>query len=108
MNKPTNLDECFIALKEMLPPEDIQVFSEMKINEIARLHHGLGRWIRNNWDLWQGGALAEYFKSLGLSHPDDMSGLILESFWHHLRNEPLDIAAQIKAYQEYWHKQGQQ
>jgi hypothetical protein len=107
MQKPSTLEECFSSLKEMLSEEDLRALPQMTKNELSRLHHGLGRWIRNNWDLWQGGPLAEYFKTLGLHHPDDMSGLIIESFWHHLRNEPLDIVAQIKGYQDYWHKMGE-
>lgn len=104
MNKPSNLEECFEALKADLPKEDLELLPKMSEGELARLHHNLGRWIRNNWDLWQGGPLQNYFMELGLHHADDMSGVIIKSFWHHLRGEPLELDKQIKLYQDFWSK----
>jgi hypothetical protein len=102
MKKPTNLEECFQVLKEDLCTEDLNLLTEMREDQLARLHHTLGRWIRNNWDLWQGGPLSEYFNKLGLHHADDMSGVIIDSFWRHLHGKPLNIPQQVKVYQEYW------
>lgn len=104
MKIPTNLEECFEELKSMLPIEDQIAIIKME-NGPIRLHHGLGQWIRNNWKLWEkDSVLTKYFQTLGLHHADDMSGLILDSFWHHLRNEPLDIEGQVKHYQDFWEK----
>lgn len=104
MKTPTNLEECFEALKEMLSAQDQIAIIQME-NGPVRLHHGLGTWMRNNWDLWKPeSVLVKYFATLGLWHADDMSGVILDSFWRHLRNEPLDIEGQVKRYQEFWEK----
>jgi hypothetical protein len=66
-------------------------------------HHTLGRWIRNNWGLWSGESkLAEWFKSLGIEHADDMSGIVLDSFWRHLHDKPLDVEGQVAHYQAHW------
>lgn len=105
MKPPSNLEECFKALKMELSPSDINKIMFMKMEELCRLHHNLGRWIRNNWGLWaDDGPLKDYFNGIGLHHADDMSGLIIESFWHHLRNEPLEIEKQVKEYQDFWAK----
>lgn len=102
---PTNLDECFEELKSILSTEVQIAIIKMPDGPIG-LHHGVGTWLRNNWKLWQpDSVLSKYFQTLGLHHADDMSGLILDSFWHHLRSEPLDIEGQVKKYKEYWNKQ---
>jgi len=65
-------------------------------------HLGLGMWLRNNWCLWHGSELQTYFIELGLVHPDDMSGIILDSFWRSLNNKPLDLEGQIAHYTTHW------
>jgi len=105
-NKPSNLEEAFLVLKKELDPADQIEIMNMPKEKLCRFHHGLGRWIRNNWELWKGGPMTKYFNELGIHHADDMSGIIIESFWHHLKNEPLDLDNQIKYYQEFWASQG--
>lgn len=101
---PNNLYECFAALHSDLSKQDIVAITKMTETELCRLHHGLGRWIRNNWGLWTEGPLKDYFNQLGLHHPDDMSGVIILSYWRHLRGEPLQLEEQIKEYQDFWKK----
>jgi len=71
-------------------------------DDMGKYHMSLGLWMRNNWGLWKEGPLYDDLSARGLFHPDDMSGLILTSFWRQLHNQPLEIEAQIAAYQEYW------
>ncbi|HKQ46666.1 MAG TPA: DUF6794 domain-containing protein [Phycisphaerae bacterium] len=102
---PADLEECFTELKRMLTPE---LVAEMKADPDEKLivhHFGLGLWIRNNWGLWGNSRLAKYFESHGVHHPDDMSGIILTSFWRRLNNQPLRFEEQIEFYQTYWKKQ---
>ena len=40
--------------------------------------------------------------NLGLSHADDMSGVILQSFHRYLNEKPLNVEGQIKDYQDFW------
>ena len=106
MSTPTNLEECFQQLEKILSEEDRQMFiEEDKTGEdmTIRFHSGLGRWIRNNWGLWaQSGPLYEQMKTLGLEHPDDMSGVILTSYWRSLHGRPLGIKQQVEKHQAYW------
>ena len=72
---------------------------------VARLHFGTGLYIRNGWGLWKGrNELVEFFNAYGISHPDDMSSIILTSFHRYLNGKEIDLAEQIKVYQEYWDK----
>lgn len=101
---PTNLEECFKELHKKAMDKDLEDIKSRPEEDMIEFHHTLGRWIRNEWGLWSGGSLQDYFKNLGLHHADDMSGLILTSFYRHLKNIPLDIQKQVNYYKEYWDK----
>lgn len=104
---PKDLDDCFVQLKKLLKPEDIATMRSGTEDDMIQYHHGLGMWMRNNWGLWGGSRLAKWFNSKGIMHPDDMSGIILDSFWRHLNNKPIKLKEQVKYYQDYWEKKGQ-
>jgi TPR repeat protein len=99
---PTNLEESFVALENLLKPEDLAAIKSGTEDDLIQYHFGLGMWMRNSWDLWAGGPLAKYFENLGLHHPDDMSGLILTAFWRHLNGRPLELDAEVAHYQAFW------
>ena len=48
--------------------------------DMIRYHHGLGMYLRNNWGLWKGSRLQNYFSERGVYHPDSMSGIILDYY----------------------------
>lgn len=111
MEIPKNLDEAIKGLGLLIQdccacPDDIDYLQEISINEdsfTANLHMTLGRYMRNNWGLWKKeGELYDMFVQLGLEHPDDMSGLILTSYYRQKNNLPLKISEEIKYYQDYW------
>lgn len=105
MTIPYNLNECFEELKVILCEKDLNDFTSDTEEKVVTWHNNLGRWIRNNWGLWEGGPLKDYFQSLELHHPDDMSGVILTSFHRHLNNKPIELEEQIKEYLEFWANQ---
>jgi Ca2+-binding EF-hand superfamily protein len=104
MDKPKTLEECMEALNKMLSPEEQVEFLKMTKDDVGRLHHGFGRWIRNNWGLWEGGELLEHMKSLGFIHPDDMSHSILVEYWNRQHQQPSQLQEDIQYYKEYWEK----
>lgn len=82
----------------------------MKLTEdefSGRLHMGFGMWIRNNWQLWGGSRLSAYFNKKGIEHPDDMSGIILDSYYRYLNKQDIKLDEQIQFYTEYWEKSKQ-
>ena len=104
--KPKNLDESIQQLDLLFPDSTKYQISQMAEKEfIGNSHMSTGMWIRNNWGLWKGGELSNFFNGLGIYHPDDMSGIILTSFYRHIRNLDYDLDNQIKNYQDYWKKE---
>jgi hypothetical protein len=99
---PANLEECFAELNKMIHPSLIAEMRQGTERDMILHHLGLGMWIRNNWRLWAGSRLATYFNNLGIHHPEDMSGIILDTYWCHLNDRPLRIEERIQRYQAYW------
>jgi len=103
---PKNLEEAIVQL-------DI-IFSDSTKNEIINMpeedfkygtHMSTGRWIRNAWVFRGERELGKYFNNLEIYHPDDMSGIILTSYYRHLHNQDLRVEEQVEHYKEFWRKQ---
>ena len=78
---PANLGECFVELDKQLPEIDKKEMAALAHRDnMIVYHHGLGTWLRNNWGLWGGSRLRKYFTDRGITHPDDMSGVILDYY----------------------------
>jgi hypothetical protein len=99
---PADLEDSFLELQKMLHPDLIREMKEKPEKEMAMFHRGLGMWMRNNWGLWAGSRLAKYFNGMGIFHPDDMSGIILDSFWRRLHSQPIELEKQVAYYQRFW------
>ena len=100
---PKDLSECFVQLNKLL--SDSLKVKAKALNEkefTARMHLSLGTWMRNNWGLWQGSRLSRYFNKKGIYHPEDMSGVILTSYYRHLNGRDIDFNEQVIYYQNYW------
>jgi hypothetical protein len=102
---PADLESCFKELTAMLAPELIEKMRSGTEDDMIEYHFGLGMWMRNNWGLWGESPLAKWFNNKGIKHADDMSGIILDSFWRHLNKKPLNLDGQIRHYKEFWKKQ---
>jgi len=99
---PTSLEEAFAMLEAKLSKPDLDRMRAGTEEEMVRYHHGLGTWMRNTWGLWGGSPFAKRLRSMGLRHPDDMSGAILDAFWSHLKGLPVDLAPKAEASGWYW------
>lgn len=100
---PKNLEDCFNQIDTFWNDSTkIQVKNLQEKEFVGRAHFGFGTWIRNNWCLWGGSRLSKYFNNLGIYHPDDMSGIILKSYYRYLNNKEIKLEEQVKYYQEYW------
>ena len=85
MNMPNNLLQAIEYLDKELTKQDKEYLLE---HGALSVHHSLGRWIRNNWGLWdeEDNKLKVNLKKLGYEHPDDMSNYIIEQYIEHLKN----------------------
>ena len=75
---PANLLECLVELDKQLSEIDKQEMQALpKREDMIRYHHSLGMWMRNTWGLWGGSRLQKYFTDRKISHPDEMSSVVL-------------------------------
>mgnify|MGYP001055942509 CR=1 FL=1 len=100
---PKDLEDCFREIDKFWDDSTkAQVIAWSEDEFTANAHFGFGLWMRNNWKLWGGSRLAEYFIDLEIHHPDDMSGIILVSYHRYLNKVPINLEKQIEYYKAYW------
>lgn len=100
---PDTLDEALTMLEQKLDAASLaEIRSSKDEQSMIRLHHGLGRGLRNEWGLWSGSPLAKFFEARGVLHPDDMSGIVLTSLWRKVHGAPIGLEEQTGAARRYW------
>lgn len=101
---PKTLDEAVnLILTAITDTEEIE-----GLKDPIMLHHGFGRWLRNNWSLWEKETvLVQWFvANLGIIHADDISGTILEACAAKLKGEEFDALKHVESYKEHWKRYG--
>ncbi len=101
---PKDLTQCFKFLDKMLSKEDYLTAKKNPEFGIA-IHHTFGRTLRNDWGLWSGSKLKDYFNGLGIYHADDMTGIIFTSYHRYLNGEHINLHEQVYYYIDYWEKE---
>ena len=104
---PKDLPDAFAELDRMLTKEFRGYFANSPMADTIKYHLGLGMWLRNNWGLWSNERLSKYFAEIGIYHPDDMSCIILDSYWRYLNGADPCLQEQVQDYQEYWRRQNE-
>lgn len=99
---PVDLDDALRILYDQLESELDKIYELSEKEFLGQAHHGLGRFLRNEWGLWTGSDIQRWFKERGIHHADDMSGIILTSFHRKLHGKDIDLDKQIKHYIKYW------
>jgi hypothetical protein len=67
---------------------------------VARVHGGLGRWLRNTLHLFSENPLTASLRTAGVTSADQMSGVILRAYARSLNGRPInlpDAVARTKA-----------
>lgn len=87
---PANIEEALKEIKELTPQESLASFASAdETMVVKKLHFGIGRWIRYNWNFYEGSRLSHFIKEeTGISHPDDMSTYLLTLLHRELNNTP--------------------
>lgn len=97
---PSNLAEALDFLLENSSKKDQQTLC---FSPSSAFHFTSGMGMRNNWGLWdKKSELNKWFSTQGIYHADDMSAIIIESFRRLLLEEEIDLAGQVKYYQDFW------
>ena len=100
---PRNLEEAHQQLEVLLTKDELARIDAMKSEkEMIAFHLGIGMTIRNSWGLWGGSPLANNLWKLGFSHPDDMSAVILRTFWCKRHDRDFRLEERADYYQAYW------
>jgi hypothetical protein len=100
---PSDLEDAFVELRRLMPSAMIDEMNGLSEGEVgAHYHRSFGMWIRNNWGLWAGSRLAQWFNRIGIYHPDDMSAIVIDSFWRHLHGRPIGLEEQVTFFRDYW------
>ena len=102
---PIDLDDCLKQLDSMFADSSkIKIKALTEDEFFGKYHFGFGMWMRNNWGLWEGSGLSKYFNSIGIHHPDDMTGIIFDSYHTELTGQERKLNEQIMYYQQCWEK----
>lgn len=101
---PKNLNESILYLEHDWRADELNLFKNMPEDKaVADAHTQTGLWIRNTWIRGNRNvALVDYFSSIGIKNPDDISSIILTSLHRKLNNKKIDIAKQVGSYKAYW------
>ena len=100
---PKTLDEAHAQLEKNLPKEELAKIDKMKSeDDMSEYHFGFGTGIRNSWGLWGDSPLSKHLRSLGFIHADDMSSVILDTFWCKRHNKDFRIKERAEYYKTYW------
>ncbi|GLQ19391.1 DUF6794 domain-containing protein [Algimonas porphyrae] len=95
--------EALECLRSHLSEDDHETVVNSSFDKLAMYHFGWGTGIRNSWGLWAGNTpISQYFRDLGVSHPDDMSGIIIDSYWLYFNDCDIQLDKQVAYYQAYW------
>lgn len=122
-NIPSNLEDAISILERNTKQEDLETAKSMTEKDFSsQAHFSFGMGLRNNWNLWWSARLAtenrdkgypqtkpaivDFFNNLGIYHADDMSGIIVTSFYRKVVGLDIDLDAQVQRYIDYWAAQG--
>jgi len=96
---PKDLEDCFAQLDKILTDKDRQeIASKSEEDLLLEYHFGWGTGLRNDWGLWAHSRLAKYFEELGVDHPEEMSSIIIKSYWRRLNHQDIKLEGQVAEY----------
>ena len=103
--KPKNLTECIQMLDHILKKEDKEKAKTLTESEfLIETYFGTGMGIRNEWIRSGNPELVKFFLDQGVEHPDDMSAMILTSYYRHLLGKEIDFEGQISVHKKQLEK----
>lgn len=102
-NMPNNLSEAIVYVLSHNSEADLRTWAEKPERQaIGSIHFFGGMSLRNDLELWHKNALTKWFNGKGITHADDMSGIILTSVHRTIKRIDLDLDGQVKVYQDFW------
>gem|GEM_PF-4636392 len=100
---PNDLESCFLQLDSLFGTEIKEWIKCLPDGDFStEVHMNFGMYLRNEWGLWKRSVLCNYFLGLGINHPDDMSGIIFDSYQRRLKGKDIKLNEQIKYSKEFY------
>ena len=82
---PKNLEDVLAIIMPRF--ENFELKEDNEASFAIRYHHSIGQSIRNEFGLWGGSALKQYFETeLNITEPDSMSDCILRAVYQKLKS----------------------
>lgn len=94
-----SIDEIVGNLASTMSKETLKSITDTERHHLHKFHHGLGRYIRNDYGLWQNNPLTEKWRTdesshdivngvdYSKDHPDAISMRVIEKLWEHLKSK---------------------
>ena len=103
---PKNLEDAINSLDKFYSDSTKIEITKLAEKEFVYGNYrlGIGLWMRNNWQLWGGSRLSQFFRDNKINNPESMSVVILKSYYRYLKNENIRFEEQIKEYIEWEEK----
>lgn len=100
---PKNLEEALMKIDFNLTDSlNLKIKKKSENEFLTDTHFGFGLGFRNGWKLWKGSELSKYFNKIGIFHPDDMSSIILTSYYRKINGIDIKLDEQVNYYKKYW------
>ena len=100
---PKNLEDCLNIMARIESSDEAKWLNLKEKSAMTAAHHGFGTDLRNALNLWDPDTeLSKYFRSIGIVHGDDKSGIIMTSYHRFKNGLPLDLEGQLKKYWKHW------
>ena len=83
-----NENDIVNELYKKLASEDFEIILNIKSKfDMIQYHHSVGRWIRNEFRLWdKNNPYTQFVDENSENHPDQMSNIILMKLWEKVHN----------------------
>jgi hypothetical protein len=104
---PSTVVEAVQMFIDALDKNELATIKDANEESVYSLHRNFGfcRCIKEEWSMeLKDTPLARSFKSIGITHPDDMTPIILMSAYRRLKNSPIKLKEQVDVFQSYWMK----
>ena len=100
---PLDITDCFKQLDKLMEEPAKKRFMDFSDEEVDRKTHlSLGKWIDHKWQISEGSRISNYFKRMGVPHPDYMVGIIITSYHRYLHKRDLKLKEQVAFFKAKW------
>jgi hypothetical protein len=102
---PMDINDCFKQLDKLMEEPVKKRFMAFSDEEVdSKTHASLGKWIDHKWQITQGSRISNYFKRMGVPHPEYTIGIILTSYHRYLHKKELKLKEQVTYFKEKWNE----